>query len=105
MTDRVGIAKYLSEFFSPAYDLGEDGIPQFKMLIGGRWVTSQAGTEPVDSPADGSLVARVQTGTLENVEQAMQAVSTFGKKIRDIPAIDRINIFQQARNLLKQHKD
>jgi len=105
MTDRVGIAKYLSEFFSPAYDLGEDGIPQFKMLIGGRWVTSQAGTEPVDSPADGSLVARVQTGTLENVEQAMQAVSTFGKKIRDIPAIDRINIFQQARDLLKQHKD
>ncbi|MFQ1021579.1 aldehyde dehydrogenase family protein [Tardisphaera saccharovorans] len=105
MTERKGIAQYLSSFFDQCFTLGDDGIPEFKMLIGGQWVESSGGLQIVDSPYDGSIVARVQNGTLEDVEKAMQWVSGEGKKIRDIPAIDRILIFQKARDLLKEHKE
>ncbi|MGC8601487.1 MAG: aldehyde dehydrogenase family protein [Thermoprotei archaeon] len=105
MVERKGIAQYLSSFFDPCFELGDEGIPEFKMFIGGQWVRSSGGTQVVDSPHDGSVVARVQNGTLDDVEKAMQWVSGEGKKIRDIPAIDRILIFQKARDILKEHKE
>lgn len=105
MDSKKGIAAILGEFFSPTYTLAEDGVPEFKLFIGGQWVKSDGSLQTVDSPHDGSVVARVQSGTLNDVETAMKAVSTYGKKIRDIPAIDRILIFQKAKDLLKQHKE
>ncbi|MFP3220527.1 MAG: aldehyde dehydrogenase family protein [Candidatus Marsarchaeota archaeon] len=105
MTEKKGIAEVLGEFFSPTFSLDENGIPEFKLFLAGEWADSTGGVQIVDSPHDGSVVAKVQSATLQDVEKALQAVSTFGKKIRDIPAIDRILIFQKARELLREHSE
>jgi glyceraldehyde-3-phosphate dehydrogenase [NAD(P)+] len=83
-----------------------DGIPEFKILVDGRWERSVGGrTIDVDSPIDDKVVARVQSGTAEDVENAVNAASNSRRRIRDIPAIDRIDILNRARHILEEHRD
>jgi glyceraldehyde-3-phosphate dehydrogenase [NAD(P)+] len=93
----------LSRLFSDCY--AEKEVPEFKMLIGGRWVASKGGgTLDVDTPIDDSVFARVQAGAPEDVDAAVEAAFRARRAIRDIPAIDRIDILNRARHIIEDHR-
>jgi len=96
----------LSDFFSQIYETDQDGLPKFKMFIEGKWVFSKDGsTFDVDSPIDNSIIARASRATLEDSKNAVRAAYENKQKIREIPAIERLLIFEKARELLLKHKD
>ncbi|MGI0090702.1 MAG: aldehyde dehydrogenase family protein [Nitrososphaerales archaeon] len=93
-----------SQLFSDCYTI-EEGVPVFKMFVEGRWQASSSGkTADVDSPIDDRVIARVQSATPSDVEKAVSAAHKSRRKIRDIPAIDRIDILNRARHILEEHK-
>ena len=95
----------LSKMFSDCYRL-RNGIPEFQMLIGGEWVRSTRGKMlPVDSPIDDSVIAKVQAGTKEDVDRAIDSAYRSRKSLRDIPAIDRIDILNRARHIIEDNKE
>lgn len=104
-TRATGSRLRLSNLFSDCRLPGE-GVPEFKLLIGGRWVESSSGrTLDVDSPIDDSLMARVQSASPSDVRKAVEAAHKAKKSIRDIPAIDRIEILNRARHIMEDHRD
>ena len=103
MLEKETVKLRLSRFFSDCY--AEKGVPEFRMLIGGRWVASDGGTLDVDTPIDDSVFARVQAGTREDVDAAVEAAYGARKAIRGIPAIDRIDILNRARHIIEDHRD
>ena len=91
--------------FADCYSI-RAGVPEFKLLIGGKWGESPSGrTLDVDSPADGSVLARVQAATAKDVDRAVESASAARKSIRDIPAIERIEILNKARHVMEAHQD
>jgi len=96
----------LSDFFAQIYRVKAGGIPEFKMFIDGQWVTSgDKQTFSVDSPIDDSVIAKAPQATMSDAENAVKVAYDNWQKIRDIPAIERIEIFENARQLLLKHKD
>ena len=95
----------LSELFAECYS-AKAGVPEFKLLVGGKWVPSESGkTLIVDSPADNSVVARVQSASARDVDRAVASASAARKSIRDIPAIERIEILNRARHIMEAHQE
>jgi len=95
----------LSNLFSDCYKLRE-GIPEFRLFIDGEWVKSRRGkTLPVDTPIDDSVIARVQAASKEDVDKAIEAAYKARKLIRDIPAIDRIDILNRARHMIEDKRE
>jgi glyceraldehyde-3-phosphate dehydrogenase [NAD(P)+] len=105
MARRPKTKLHLSETFSPCYGV-RNGVPEFRMLIGGEWVRSSRGrTLIVDSPIDDSVIARVQAAGKDDVDRAIDAAYRARKLIRDIPAIERIDILNRARHLIEENEE
>ncbi|GBC68351.1 NADP-dependent glyceraldehyde-3-phosphate dehydrogenase [archaeon HR01] len=82
---------------------GEDGLPVFMMYIGGRWLESSSSeTFTVKSPIDGEAVAHVQKAAEEEMYRAIETAKKSQKAIRELAAIERIEIFRQAAETLRQ---
>ncbi len=87
----------LPSLFEGCFD-SKDGVPEFKILIDGKWRQGIGGTTiDVKSPIDGALIARVQGSTAFDADAAVNSAFSSRKKIRDIPAIDRIKYSQQSK--------
>jgi glyceraldehyde-3-phosphate dehydrogenase [NAD(P)+] len=98
------IAFKISELFRDCYSYVE-GIPEFNLFIDGEWRKSASGkTIDVDSPIDQKIIARVQSGDASDVERAVEAAYNARRKIREISAIDRIDILNRARHILEEHR-
>jgi len=81
-------------------------VPELGMLINGKWVRSQnGGTLDVDSPINDSVIAKVQAGTVQDVESAVAAAHGARRSIRDIPAIERIEILNRARHIVEDQRE
>jgi glyceraldehyde-3-phosphate dehydrogenase [NAD(P)+] len=96
----------LDSIFDGLYDIGSDGLPIFKMYISGDWRHSGSGrTQDIRSPIDGSLLARVSSAGKEEVSVAVRSAFENRHKIRDIPAIERIEIFREADRLIQKYRN
>jgi glyceraldehyde-3-phosphate dehydrogenase [NAD(P)+] len=95
----------LSSLFSDCY-VEKAGVLEFRQLIGGRWVEAKGGeTLDVDTPIDDTVFARVQGATPEDADLAVNAAYGARRAIRDIPAIDRIDILNRARHIIEDHRE
>ncbi|MEM1944362.1 MAG: aldehyde dehydrogenase family protein [Nitrososphaerota archaeon] len=96
----------LKGYFGMTYSEGEDGLPIFKMYIGGEWVQSSSGlTFALKSPIDGGVFARAQTGSEDDMKKAIEVAKSRQRSIRDIAAIERIEIFRMAAETIKERMD
>lgn len=87
----------LSGFFDGIHVDGQDGLPVFKWFLNGEWRDAPAGqTQEVDTPIDGSTIARVYRGTETDMGSAIDAATGAQRGIRNIAAIERIEIFRAA---------
>jgi len=94
----------LGEVFAPIHSVSDFNVLDFKMLLDGKWVSLAERIE-VRTPIDGTLVATVPSSSNREAEQAVEASYANRNKIRTIPAVEKINIFQRARELLLQNKE
>lgn len=94
----------LANIFDPMHTANEDGTLDFKMLLGGKWVSLDQRIE-VRSPIDDSLVGTVPSGSEKEADQAAESSYINRHLIRTIPAVKKIDIFQEARELLLQNID
>lgn len=101
----VGSLK-LPSLFEGCY-VAKDGIPEFKILVDGKWRESSSGSSLLDvrSPIDGRIIARVQSASPIDADAAVNSAFASRKKIRDIPAIDRINILNRARHIIEANRE
>jgi glyceraldehyde-3-phosphate dehydrogenase [NAD(P)+] len=103
--DSKRVSLGLSRFFQDCFTLKED-VPEFKMFLGGRWMESSVRKLiDVRSPIDGSVIARVQAGVAADAEGAAVIAHESRRRIRDIPAIDRIDMLNRARHIVEEHAD
>ena len=92
----------LSEYFSEIYKIGD--IPRFKVLIDGKWTDTKETTDLI-SPIDEKVVAQISTVSADQVKKALNSATLNKSKIRDMAAIDRLELLNKARQELAKHKD
>jgi glyceraldehyde-3-phosphate dehydrogenase [NAD(P)+] len=97
----MAVAK-LGDVFDPIHSLTDSGIPDFRMLVDGKWVSLDQRIE-VRSPIDNSLVALVPNASQQEADQAVNSAYSNRNSIRTIPAVRKIEIFQRAREILLQN--
>jgi glyceraldehyde-3-phosphate dehydrogenase [NAD(P)+] len=92
----------LPEPFNPIYESAPEGRLDFKMLLEGKWFSMQDRVE-VRSPIDGALVATVPSASQAEAKRGVDAAYANRNGIRTIPAVRKIEIFQQTRRLLLEN--
>lgn len=90
-----GKAAKLGPVFDPIYSMSDSGAIDFKMLLDGKWVGLAEKIE-VRSPIDGAVVATVPAASEKEAERAVESSYVNRSSIRTIPAVKKIEIFQQA---------
>ncbi|MBN2155228.1 MAG: aldehyde dehydrogenase family protein [Candidatus Lokiarchaeota archaeon] len=92
------------EIFQDIYQIGEDGIPEFKNFIGGKWLFCEKFME-IHSPIDGALIARVTIPTSKTINIAIDSAYQDGRKnIRNYPGQKRIKTFLSAVKIMEESK-
>ncbi|HUR68451.1 MAG TPA: aldehyde dehydrogenase family protein [Candidatus Thermoplasmatota archaeon] len=82
-----------------------DGVRKYRAFIDGQWVESSDGQWiDVTDPATGALVGQVPSLTKADVLKAIDAAHGARRKIRDIPAIARIEIMERAKHILEANR-
>lgn len=93
----------LSRFFDAIH--GDEDVPVFRWYLDGQWKEAPAGrTQDVETPIDGSTIARVYRGTEADVGSAIDAATASQKGIRSLAAIERIEIFRTAAEIVTSKK-
>ncbi len=96
----------LSGFFDHIYELGADGVPVFRLYVDGEWKPASSGeTFIVDTPIDDSVIARVPKGSEADIDAAIEAARTNQRRIREVAAIERIEIFREAADLMSEKQE
>lgn len=92
----------LSSKFSDIYIPGE--AKRFKVFIGGRWVETDEKFDLI-SPIDNKKMAEISSVSREDIDAAVKHAVESKHKIRDLPAIDRIELINKFRLELENYKD
>ncbi len=92
----------LGGVFDPIYSTVDSGVPDFRMLLDGKWISLDQRIE-IRSPIDESLVGFVPGASQQEANQAVVSAYSNRSSIRTIPAVNKIEIFQRAREILLQN--
>ncbi|HEX2023320.1 MAG TPA: aldehyde dehydrogenase family protein [Acidimicrobiales bacterium] len=93
-----------SDLFGPAMDREGDGPPTLQLLVDGEWRTAASGeTFDVVSPIDGSVIARAQKGSNDDLEAVIAAAKAARAKFRSMPSAERLEICERAGDILADH--
>ncbi|MHB8605699.1 MAG: aldehyde dehydrogenase family protein [Thermoplasmatota archaeon] len=78
--------------------------PHYRAYVAGEWVDSSDGrTLEVRDPATERVIATVPHLTIADTERAIDAAHASRRKIRDIPAAERVEILERVREQLHAH--
>jgi len=89
----------LSAIFDPVYSSKDSGILDFNMFLDGKWISLDQQIE-VHSPIDDSIIASVPSSSPSEAERAVDSSYDNWRAIRTIPAVEKLEIFRTARDLL-----
>lgn len=92
----------ISDYFSEIYEKGD--FPRFKVLIGGKWVKTKE-KQDVMTPVDGTKIAEISLVNAEDIAKTLDSAEANKSKIRNMAAIDRLELMNAVRKELANHKD
>jgi malonate-semialdehyde dehydrogenase (acetylating)/methylmalonate-semialdehyde dehydrogenase len=84
----------------------ETAMQTVKFFVNGRW--EQPGDRvlhPVANPATGQAIAQVPYATAEDVDRTARAAHAAFLEWREVPAVDRVQVFYRYKNLLEKHAE
>jgi len=94
----------LDSFFDETYTLDPYGTPSFKMFMGGEWRSSEDSYE-VKTPITGEVLAKAASANKDELSEAIASASEHRHRIRDIAAIERIELFREAVRLMEKYRE
>ncbi|KPU62782.1 aldehyde dehydrogenase [Thermococcus sp. EP1] len=91
--------------FDAIYQIGKDGVPEFKTYTAGEWSFGEDFYE-VKSPINGKVIARVSKLSKDQVERIIEKVYDKGREeIRSYPGEKRIESFLKTAQLMREAFD
>src|SRR3990172_12799868 len=94
----------LSSFFDGTHEIHGE-VPTFRLFINDLWLEASGGrTFYVDTPINDAIVARVPDAAKIDVEAAIDAALAGSRAMEAIPGINRIELFDRARELLARER-
>jgi acyl-CoA reductase-like NAD-dependent aldehyde dehydrogenase len=95
----------LPDEFRDIYD-EEDGLKRLRLFIGGKWVKPRNGRYfSVKSPSTRRVLAEAPLGSRDEALEAISEADSSRSRIRNLAAIDRIEILEAASRLLAKYED
>ncbi len=95
---KISLSKYFSEIYNDAE------VPKFKVLVDGKWIDTKNGCDLI-SPLDGKKIAEISSANEEELKKAVSSAKANQSKIRDMAAIDRLELINSIRLELGKHVD
>ena len=92
----------LSDYFSDIYDKGD--VPRFRILIGNKWEKTADKLDLI-TPVDGAKIAEIGSVNEEEMSRVIDIADKSRAGIRDMAAIDRIELMNSIRLELQRHRD
>ncbi|MEM7381929.1 MAG: aldehyde dehydrogenase family protein, partial [Bacteroidota bacterium] len=81
-------------------------IKEYQLFIDGNWISSESGeTIDIINPTTEEVIGRVQNGTVEEAEQALQAADKAQKLWRKMPARQRAELLYALADEIKANAD
>ena len=89
--------------FEKIYELDENGIKHYRVLINGCWNCISTGSEfEVENPATGEIIAYVPDCSLDDIERAVNAAKEF-KTWKNYTPIQRLEIMEKTAEILTEN--
>jgi glyceraldehyde-3-phosphate dehydrogenase [NAD(P)+] len=92
----------LSDYFSEVYEDGE--YPRFKVFIDGKWVKTSEKFDLISS-VDESKIAEIGSVNKKDLDLAIKSANENKHKIRDMAAIDRLELVNKIRQEIENHRE
>jgi malonate-semialdehyde dehydrogenase (acetylating)/methylmalonate-semialdehyde dehydrogenase len=84
----------------------EIAVRRLKFFSNGEWVEAAAGNlHHIMNPATGQVIAEVPYATAEDVDRMARAAHEAFLKWREVPVVDRVQIFYRYKTLLEKNAD
>ena len=81
-------------------------VRTLKFYVNGRWEDSRGGElHPITNPSTGEVIAQVPYATAEDIDRAARAAHEAFLKWREVPVVDRVQVFYRYKDLLDKHAD
>ena len=80
-------------------------VQTLKFYSNGKWEAGEGKLHPVTNPANGETIAQVPYATAAEVDRVARAAHAAFLKWRDVPVVDRVQVFYRYKALLEQHAD
>jgi malonate-semialdehyde dehydrogenase (acetylating) / methylmalonate-semialdehyde dehydrogenase len=82
----------------------ETAVRTLKFYVNGKWEQA-GGLHPVTNPASGQVIAQVPYATAAEVDRVARLAHEAFLKWRDVPVVDRVQVFYKYKALLEAHVD
>ena len=92
----------LTTYFSEIYDKGE--YPRFKVLINGKWIKTKDVLDLISS-VDETKIAEIGFASKEDLDFAVKSANDNKNRIRDMSAIDRIELLNKVKGEIEAHRE
>src|SRR2546422_5367564 len=81
-------------------------VRTLRFYVNGRWEPG-SGRDlcPVVNPATGEWIAQVPYATPEEIDRTARAAHEAFLKWREVPVVDRVQVFYRYKDLLERHAD
>ncbi len=78
--------------------------PSVKFYTNGSWEDAPGRSlHPITNPATGEAIAQVPYATADDVDRAARAAHAAFLKWRDVPVVERVQVFYRYKELLEKH--
>jgi malonate-semialdehyde dehydrogenase (acetylating)/methylmalonate-semialdehyde dehydrogenase len=84
----------------------ETSVKTLKFYVNGQWEEAAGTTtHPITNPATGEVIARVPYATAAQVDRVARLAHDAFLKWREVPVIDRVQVFYRYKTLLEKHAE
>jgi malonate-semialdehyde dehydrogenase (acetylating) / methylmalonate-semialdehyde dehydrogenase len=84
----------------------ETSVQTLRFYVNGKWEDAAASAaHPITNPASGEVIAQVPYATAEEVDRVVRLAHDAFLKWREVPVVDRVQIFYRYKALLEKHAE
>lgn len=95
----------IADVFAPAVAVDGD-VARLRLLVNGSWrLASEEAEFDVASPIDGTVIARAQRASAEDVNEAIASARDARAAFGAMPATERVRICGRAAQIMSEHLD
>ena len=82
----------------------ETAVRSVKFYVNGSWEDAPGRTlHPITNPATGQVIAQIPYAVADDVDRTARAAHAAFLKWREVPVVDRVQVFYRYKDLLEKH--